>query len=50
MLYSVAPRRKRSRSKNFEIVTVAPWTDSGAVDTSKIIQGKRQRKEVAYSK
>ena len=32
------------RAPQWDIITVPAWTDSGAVDTSKILEGKRQRK------
>jgi len=44
----VAPRKKRTRPKEYELITVQPWTDGGAVDQSKIVTGKRQRKGVSH--
>lgn len=41
----VRPAKKRP-PQQWDIVTVAPWTDGGAIDQSRVVSGKRQRKSV----
>ena len=42
----VAARPANKRPQQWDIVAVAPWTDAGAIDQSRVASGKRQRKSV----
>jgi hypothetical protein len=42
---AVRPAKKRP-PQQWDMVVVAPWTDASAIDQSRVVSGKRQRKSV----
>jgi hypothetical protein len=42
---AVRPAKKRP-PQQWDMIVVAPWTDASAIDQSRVVSGKRQRKSV----
>ena len=50
IIYLTVPPRPPKRQPQWDIVEVPTWTDRSAIDSSRVIVGKRQRKSVVAFK
>jgi|AntRauMFilla1563_2_1112583.scaffolds.fasta_scaffold210107_1 hypothetical protein len=46
MYVVTAQRKKQPRNVNWDIVASDAWKDTGAIDPSAVVDGKRQRRSI----